>query len=242
MKSLVLILPLAGVVIGWLLSLGTKLFEFNIQDKRKLNKLLFYLLELRFHFQQAYLNRIEPDRIFDLFIKKIILRYNLQQEEESEIRTNLEPMRQQIEDGINEAIPSHGVPDYLMENIDEILIDLAEAFPILAYELSGQHNIKERLSDIDEYLDKTRIYTPDNPIDLKSLINPKVINSLIEELDESILHVSKKISRKTYKRSKEKLSFLMETNANALESEEVNEFIEEYIVEMEKIYGNGQPS
>lgn len=240
MKSLVLILPLAGVFIGWLLSLGTKLFEFNIQDKRKLNKLLFYLLELRFHFQRAYRNSIKLDNVIESLVNRIVEKYNLQSVK-NDIKKMLEERLDEIEEGVNNSIPSHTIPDYLMENIDDMLIDLAEAFPILAYELSGQHNIKERLSDIDQYVDKSRVYSPDIPIDMKEFITPKVINSLVEGLDESILQVSKKIGRKTYRLSKEKLSYLIE-NDDDVDTEEFDEFMEEYLNQLDKIFSGHQPT
>lgn len=56
------ILPLIGVALGWLRSERGKIFADKRQDKRKLKKLLFFLLELRYHFARE-LSKNLKDRL-----------------------------------------------------------------------------------------------------------------------------------------------------------------------------------
>ena len=115
--------------------------------------------------------------------------------------------------------------EYLSENIDKVLIDLAEIFPILAYELNGQHNIKERLNTVDNYFREIKSMTEEMPFDFKKWINPKLTKELLTDLDESIEKIAKLIDRATLKVSKEKISKMAFDDDN----KELENFIDEYL-------------
>jgi DNA repair ATPase RecN len=115
--------------------------------------------------------------------------------------------------------------EYLAENIDNVIIELAEIFPILAYKLSGKHNIKERLNKVDEYFNEVESLTDGLPFDIKEWINPKFTKELLEELDKSIKKIAKKTDAKTIKSTKKIIqNMTFEDDTNEMES-----FIDEYL-------------
>lgn len=68
------ILPLIGVALGWLLSERGKIFADKRQDKRKLKKLLFFLLELRNHFARELSNELDLDKYINILKSKMALK------------------------------------------------------------------------------------------------------------------------------------------------------------------------
>ena len=198
------ILPLLGVALGWILAESGKIFADKRQDNRKLKKLLFFLLELRFHFSKELSNELELDKYLNILKDKVSIKFGISKDDpdfdlESKIWLPV----------VKELIAKNLVQDdkyeYLSENIDKMLIELAEVFPILAYELNGQHNIKERISKVDNYINDVKSLTVDMPIDIKQFINPKMTIELLKNLDYSIKKISKKIDEETWKSAKEKI-------------------------------------
>lgn len=185
--------PLIGVAFGWILAESGKIFTDKRLEKRKLKKLLFFLLELRFHFSKElrldnYLVILENKLISKLKIINNAADFNL----ESEIWKPL------IKELISKSLVQDDKFEYLADNIDKILIELAEIFPILAYELNGQHNIKERINNVDSFINETKSMTDEIPFDIKQWINPKLTKELLANLDLSIKKISKKIDRRTW--------------------------------------------
>ncbi|PNW26033.1 hypothetical protein [Formosa algae] len=115
--------------------------------------------------------------------------------------------------------------DFLEKNIDSVIDDLAEVFPILAYELSGQHNIKERINVIDNYLNEVKHHVGEMPFDLKEWLKPKMTDNLISDLDETIKKISEKIDKELWQNSKDKIANMDKNDDGDMDSF-LNEFIE----------------
>ena len=113
----------------------------------------------------------------------------------------------------------------LEENIDSVIDDLAEVFPILAYELSGKHNIKERINIIDNYISDATDHFGDMPLDLKEWLKPKITDNLISDLDETIKKISEKIDKDLWQHSTNKIAN-MDKNEDGDMENFLNEFIE----------------
>lgn len=120
--------------------------------------------------------------------------------------------------------------EYLAENIDKILIEFAEIDPILAYELSGQHNIKARLNKANDYFSEVQSTVEEIPFDIKEWINPKLTKELLEDLDESIEKIAGQIDKQTLKNSNEKI----ENTTFEDDEKEMETFIDEYLDEVIK--------
>ncbi len=190
------ILPLFGVALGWLLSERGKIFADKRQDKRKLKKLLFYLLELRYHFAKELSLELDLDKYFGILKNKVAEKFSFDKDD-PDFDIGLNVWKPILEQMISKTKNQDDRFERLSENIDKILIDLAEIFPILAYELSGRHNIKERLSRADAYFSEIQSLADEIPFDIKQWINPKLTKDLLDDLDESIRKIAIQIDNQT---------------------------------------------
>jgi len=152
------ILPLIGVALGWLLSEGGKIFADKRQDKRKLKKLLFFLLELRYHFGRELSIELGLDKYLETLKSKMAEKFGVDKND-PEFSLGVDNWKPFLEQLLTKTKNQDNKFEYLSENIDKVLIDLAEIFPILAYELNGQHNIKERLNRVDNYFGEIKSMT-----------------------------------------------------------------------------------
>ena len=215
-----IIFPLVGVLIGWFLSESGKIISDRRQDRRRLKKLLFFLLELRYHFFKELSLEEDIDRFLGIVKSKMTEDLYLQISEDEIDVFVLRPLIQQL---IQKNKYQDGKFEYLSENIDKIITELSEIFPILAYELNGQHDIKERLNKVDNHLRELTSITDHIPFDIKEWINPKLTKSLLDDLDKSIEKISKKLGKKMLNVSKEKI-----LKMNEVDKEEMENFVEEY--------------
>ena len=205
MEWIKILFPLVGVLIGWLLAESGKIFSDKRQDKRKLKSLLFYLLEFRYYFAKELSFELSIDMLINLIKFKLAERIGVN-ENDSELNVEFETWKPIIIDLINKSKEKNDKFEYLELNIDKKLIELSEIFPILAYELSGKHNIKERLNSLNNYFEEIDTLTPEMPFNISEWIKPRVTEDLLIDLDESLLKISSKINRSTKKEVKEKIS------------------------------------
>jgi hypothetical protein len=217
------ILPLIGVALGWLLAERGKIFTDKRQDKRKLKKLLFFLLELRYHFAKELSIELGLDKYIDTMKNKIANKLKVDRND-PELNLEIDAWKPILQQLLIKTKKQDNKFEYLSENIDKVLIDLAEIFPILAYELNGQHNIKERLNRVDNYLSEIETVTDEVPFDFKRWINPKLTKELLKNLDESIDKIAIQIDKETLKLSKTKISEITFDDAD----KELEAFVNEY--------------
>ena len=224
------ILPLIGVGLGWFLSERGKIFADKRQDKRKLKKLLFFLLELRFHFARELSMELDIDKYISVLKNKLADKFGLDKND-ADLDVGVNAWKPFIEQMISKTKTQDNKFEYLAENIDKILIELAEIYPILAYELSGQHNIKERLNKANDYFGEVQSTIQEIPFDIKEWINPKLTKDLLKDLDESIEKIASQIDKLTLKASQEKI----EKMSFEEEDSEMETFVDEYL---EKVIEN----
>jgi hypothetical protein len=224
------LLPLIGVGLGWFLSERGKIFADKRQDKRKLKKLLFFLLELRFHFARELSMELDIDKYIGVIKNKVADKLGLDKNNTA-LDVGVNALKPFIEQMISKIKTQNNKFEYLAENIDKILIELAEIYPILAYELSGQHNIKERLKKANDYFGEMQSTIQDIPFDIKEWINPKLTKDLLKDLDESVEKIAIQIDKQTLKAAQEKVEKMtFEVNDSEMES-----FVDEYL---EKVIEN----
>jgi len=224
MEWIKIIAPLIGVLLGWGLSEKAKLWADKRTDKRKLKRLLFYVLELRFHFTRE----LNVQEEIDTFIESATTRLKTEFGEEVELEIDMyKPFVMEI---LKTNLSEDNQLDFLEENIDSVIVDLSEVFPVFAYELSGQHRIKERLNKSDNYLTELEGLTEGMPFDIKNWLQPKITKDLLKDLDDNLNRIALKIDKKTAKEVKEKI-IKMDNRDNS----GVQEFLEEYI---EKVKGS----
>ncbi|PVW14339.1 hypothetical protein [Marixanthomonas spongiae] len=215
-------ITILAVTIGWGLNEASKIWNGKRQDKRKLKKLLFYLLELRFYLSKEDNKEFKIKKLTSRFIEKFKLEFNLKEDDID--LDNVKNFLSSISLNDNE---NNNHFELLEKNIDIVIEDLSEIFPIMAYELNGQHKIKERLRNTDSNIEKVNTYLGDFPLNLKEWLKPKISNQLIDDIDESILKIAKRINSKTRSDAKMKLAIL--NNEDEENLEDIDKFIEDYI-------------
>ncbi|MBQ53225.1 MULTISPECIES: hypothetical protein [Leeuwenhoekiella] len=219
MEWIKIIAPLLGVILGFGLSERAKIWSDKRQDKRKLKRLLFYLLELRFLFIKEFNAQKEIKEFYERAEEKLKSEFGENTKSEIEIA---KPIVERI---IKNNLGGNNKINLLEENIDSVIDDLAEVFPILAYELSGKHNIKERINIIDNYISDATDHFGDMPLDLKEWLKPKITDNLISDLDETIKKISEKIDKDLWQHSTNKIAN-MDKNEDGDMENFLNEFIE----------------
>lgn len=228
MELIKTILPLIGVALGWLFSESEKIFADKKQNKRKLKKLLFFLLELRYRFGRELSIELGFDQYFETMKTKMADKFGLDKND-PELDLSVDAWKPIIEEIIIKPKNQDSKFEYLSENIDRVLVELAEIFPILAYELNGQHNIKERLSSVDNYFDEIQSMTDEIPFDIKKWFNPKLTKELLTDLDESIEKIAKQIDKETLNISREKIAEMTFNHDNTKFDEFINEYFDKFI-------------
>jgi len=222
MELLNYITTLIAIVIGWGLNEASKIWTGKRQDKKKLKKLLFYLLELRYYLSVEDNHEFKIKQFVSRYIDKVKVKYDVQDEE-----INMDQVMHFLSYMLTDRLEHSNQFELLEQNIDTVIEDLSEILPVMAYELNGQHRIKERLSNADNYFENMKIHLGSQPFDFKEWLMPKINDELLDDLEESILRIAKKIGRKTRNQAEQKLFMLNETQDEIME--DLDEFINEYL-------------
>ncbi len=212
------IAPLIGVFIGWGLAEYGKTWVDKKSDRKKLNRLLFYLLELRYQIQKE----LSFEKEVTSFMKS--LENKLTKEFGQEVKIGIEQTLPIIENIKSSIFGDDNQIEYLEQNIDNVIIELSEVFPIFAYELNGQHKIKDRLTKADQYLNQFDDLISQIPFDFKTWLQPKLSEDLLADLDKNIKKIADKLDNTTYN---EVLLKLRVTNIQ--NDSQLNSLVDDYV-------------
>jgi hypothetical protein len=199
MEWLKTIAPLMGVAIGWGLSEYGKLWADKRQDKKKLKRLLYYLLELRF--------QVSKDLNFEKEVSNYlkIAEQRLSKEFGNIIAYERENIILLLKRSIKKEAQDESMLEYLEKDIDQAILELADIYPIFAYELSGQYKIKDRLKNVDRYFNEIDDIVKQAPFDMQNWIQPKLTEDLISDMDFNLKRIAKKIDNKISKQVTDKI-------------------------------------
>ncbi len=195
--------------------------------EKKIKKLLFNLLELR------WLLKRELDLNKEITIYVDRLKIKLTQAFGKEPFEDADLFKPMITEILKDKIVDPSRIREIESNIDATINELAEIYPVFAYELSGRYKIKERLESAESYFNEVTIFLENIPKELTDWIHPKLSDELITELDSYIIEISEKIDRKTKNKVSHKLSFKIDDN-----HQEIDRFIDEYIDKIKTIPNN----
>jgi len=224
------ILPVIGVALGWLLSQFGKFSADRKNDKRKLKKLLFNLLELRWLLERELHLKSAMNTLTTALVDK------LKPEFGAEIEPGVEMMKPILLEFVKDKIVEPEKMKEVETNIDLIIAELSEIYPVFAYELKGQYRIKERFEKSEAFFDQIKGYMEEAPFDMMDLIKPPLTDGLLKELDHFIISIANKIGRKTKK------EVLLKVNHRSeVDLKEMNKMIDVYIQKLKSI-GMGMSS
>ncbi|CAH0278217.1 hypothetical protein SRABI27_03696 [Pedobacter sp. Bi27] len=218
------ITPFITLIIGFFLSSLTGFFQGRKQDRRKVKKLLYHLLELRHQLQQETsitqgLLGIRP-RLIQMLESETGEEININ---EDEFLSMIIPM---FKDGKTEDRL-----EQLSKTVDMVLQELAEIEPLLAYELTGKYSIKDRLSHLGNLGDFGEM-----PFDIGAWMKPLLKDDLGKELDRTILLISRKVSKKTWKSTRVQLETVQE-----VDDEKLKDLVARIIKKMHQVLGESEP-
>jgi hypothetical protein len=221
MKWINIILPILTLIIGFVLAQFGELFKERKERKRKFKKLLFNLLRLHFVLKKEY----DSENVFKAYTDEVLLKLpeNLREQAINDLLIS----SPKIISAIKKSNLSIEKVAYLEKNINTITEDLAEIFPIFAFELIEEYKIKERLQQIEVYLNSMIEATNElPPTEINDWINLQVKRTAIDRLDYYIKSASASINKKT----KQAVYKMLEENSNELiiNDKVLNEFITEF--------------
>ncbi len=209
LKSLV---SLVLVGFGWGLNEASSYFRTKRNDKRRINKVLFKLLEIRHNFVKLS----NFDEHYKQIMTEVIKKYQNKNDPllHSIIRTSRNILKSKL--------PFLDKLDSLVIRIEEDIEVVSEFDPINAYDLGSNYNLKEKLKSFNDYLDEAGEKLKVNEIHtIKDIFEPKFLEDSVENIEKSIREFSKKSSRSTKKRIK-----IILNKSNALDQKEIKKDIE----------------
>lgn len=209
------LIPLIGVAIGWGLAEFSRLWTDKKVDRRKVKRLLYFLLELRFHIAREL--KLETE------ITNCINKAKDRLQKDFGENVDFGPYLPLVKEAVSKLMNDDDKIEFLENNIDSIIVELAEIYPVFAYELSGQYKIKDRINRTSQYLNELDEIVNQVPFDLKKWLQPKMSKSLVEELDWNLLRIAKTIGRKTKQEVESKLK-----KQDSVDEKEFDEYLTDF--------------
>jgi len=196
------LLPVVTLILGWGISEFGKFSTERKNNTKKFKKLLFNLLELRWLLKRE----IDLNNDITLYIERLKQKISAEFGEDAFGDTEVNMIKPMITEILKSKIVQPNKIKEIEINIDSTINELAEIYPVFAYELSGRYKIKERLEGVESYFNEVSEFIEDMPKELTEWIQPKLSDELFEELNEYILEIAKKINRKTKREIEDKFS------------------------------------
>lgn len=214
------VFPYLTLFLGWALSQYSNEKREKSLDTRKINRLLFNLINLR---QILY-----KESNIEIFFNKIIetIKKTYPKMEPEDLNSSFESMKPNIGEYIKNNILDKQQIEDLENNIDELILEISEVDPFFATVLSFRQNIKERLSDLKNYLSmlenkKNGLYYSDIE---NYNINPIIKADFLQNVDDNIVL----ISRRSDKRTRKEIDNLLKSPF-FIDEREINDYISKLI-------------
>jgi len=187
------LLPLFGVFIGWLLTRKSENERTLKEDKKRLKRTLYYLLELRYQLKLSE----KDDEFIQIYLG--IMKEKLGQFAQptpDQITRIIELLKDKILTYKPHDSGEKLLTDRFMESVD----NLSEIEPVLAYRLNGKQNLKKLIDGIENVSLESLLGLGESKKDLDNAIahfRPKYFKEALNELDSIIIEVAEKIDKKT---------------------------------------------
>ena len=205
-----ILVSLSVVFLTWRLNEQSKRSTEERDNSKKINKVLFYLLSIRYELLQKKsqsFNRFREEGIA-LYFQKIEEKTGkkIPLEEQSEAKLMILNYLSKLENKLeNEESKS----EFMQGNINKIISEISAVFPLIAYDLEFRYIGRDRLEKMNAYKE----HAMENvPTDFKYLLDDinqfsksVITQTEIEELEMHIKNVASLLGRKKYKMIKEEL-------------------------------------
>jgi len=216
--------PLIGVLVGWGFSQWSEKLKTAREDRRRLRKTLYYLLELH-HQVRIFEANDESVKTFISILKK---KFPVITENDSTLINKViieftTFFRKQMPETLKAELAT------LKANYLKSVEALAEVDPILAYRLNGRQSIDDTIDGLLKHARESvgnfagTPMTPKDQVDMENafkFFEPKVLKENLLLLEEVMLDVAAQIDKKTLKRTKKRIE-PVKTGGNLKEIEEL---------------------
>lgn len=193
-------LPLIGVFIGWLLSQLSERNKAIREDRKKMNRTIYYLLEIRHQLSFISSHDLDISTYICILKKKFQHVMDVSQLDNIQVQTFLRKFVHQLL-GYK---PLMNQPDIesLNQNFNKCIDNLSEIDPLVAFRLNGKNNIHQLLKELvvrsqESASAMTDIKDIDELPKLLSKIEPNVISKAISDIEEILLDLAKKAGKRT---------------------------------------------
>jgi hypothetical protein len=222
-------LPVFTLVIGWMIKLWDDRNKASKDDKRKLKKALFYLLEVRHQLKKVVIEDIQ----FDTYIKLLKKNYghipDINNLDNNTLKQFLGPLLDKV---IEKPFVDEKETQNLNGNYVKSIDNLSEVDPILAFRLYGKqhviHLINEALTRYKSAISEVpQINVEDQQTVIGAInrVEPKFLEEAIFDIEGILLEIAKSINRKTFKETKKRI----EEKMDPTEQKEMEDLFERLI-------------
>lgn len=204
------LLPVFAVAIGWMLSQLGERNKWIREDKRKLKRTLFYLLEIRYHLKLFEIDDESIDTLYSM-IKDKLGRLKEVQELSKE---NFKLVVGFFIGGLKNNKPQVIQRD--VESLNKTFVQcidtLSEVDPLLAFRLKGKENIQQTLKEALEGTKSSILEYVRDANDVSELqkavqhFEPKILSETLRDLEAIMLDVANQIGKSTLRQTKKKIA------------------------------------
>jgi hypothetical protein len=196
--------PLFGVAVGWLLGQLAERSKIARDDRKKIKRTIYYLLEVRHQLALYCIREEELSTYYHLIKKKFSNYSDVLQMEEVQFKTTINQLLKTI---IGEKpLASRVDIESLNDNYAKCVDSLSEIDPILAFRLHGRQNVKDLLKEAIYRANGPMTYdATEGSLDVGEIstvfskLEPNVLRESIADLDEIILALASMADKKTFK-------------------------------------------
>lgn len=210
---------LTAVVSGllvWLLGRFNTHKEDRKQEIKRLNRLLYNLLELKHWIDKE----ISADAFIAEYAEKMIAAIAAIDESRSE--EQLSELKMILASGIKRVIVKQPQLQRLEQNINEIVKDYSEIDPFFAYDLTGKYQLTENLAFIKDSIGDIvpgAELIPNASLFMGQLIRPSLLADLQQDLVHHLPQIAAMINKKALTRvKKEYLSTVVPIDSAAIDT------------------------
>lgn len=217
------LLPIGTLVFGWFLNEYGKYLVGRKEDKRKLKRLLFNLLELRHILKQIAEIEISFDSTFAKAKEMSLYEIDSQDDTYNEAKKKLIKAFQDV------FLNSERI-DYVGSHIEKVVNELSEIDPVFAFELKDKYNVKAKLQRMNTFIkDIEAAFGSEHfKFDYIQWFMPKVTAKLLADLDGHIKHISNRISWLTWRSVAQQLK-----EDPSKENQKVEEFLSAFFKDID---------
>lgn len=211
--------PVIAVIIAWSLGYAAQLQKNTKEDKTKLKRLLYNLLELHSCLSREKNFHEKINEMMDLFM--------LESKKQVEISDeDMQTLKRMAIKALREHMPMQkNLPNFEAAT-ETIIKDLSEVDPIFAFELAGKFQISEKMNVMASYLsnfDSMASGAHAKNVLLTEVLRPQIVGTILAELEEYIHSIAKKLDRKTFRRAKSAI-----VNTSAIDFSDMPHVVQDY--------------